>query len=269
MNILKRIRLFITLSFLFGMVSCVPTEKMIYLQSETGETKNVFEYEKQAYRLQANDILDVQIRSMNEEANQLFSIQMQQGQQAMQVGTQNGGDLYYLTGYPVSEEGAITLPYIGEVYVKGQTLQDAKKRIDVEVAKYFKNYFLQVKLGGIRFSTLGEFNRSGKHVILQNQATIYEAIAVSGDLSMLAKRDQIKLIRQYPGGTKIHSINLLDQSIISSPYYFIQPNDVLYAEPMPQKSWGIGITGAQTFSTIVSTLSASLALTLSIISLNQ
>ena len=137
MNTLKRIRLFITLSFLFGMVSCVPTEKMIYLQSETGETKDVFEYEKQAYRLQANDILDVQIRSMNEEANQLFSLQMQQGQQAMQVGTQNGGDLYYLTGYPVSEEGAITLPYIGEVYVKGQTLQDAKKRIDVEVAKYF------------------------------------------------------------------------------------------------------------------------------------
>ena len=269
MNTLKRLGLFITFSSLFGMVSCVPSEKMIYLQSESGETNNVFEYEKQAYRLQANDILDVQIRSMNEEANQLFSIQTQQGQQAMQAGTQNGGDLYYLTGYPVSEEGAITLPFIGEVFVKGLTLQDAKKLIDVEVAKYFKNYFLQVKLGGIRFSTLGEFNRSGKYVILQNQATIYEAIAVSGDLSMLAKRDEIKLIRQYPGETKIHTINLLDQSIISSPYYFIQPNDVLYAEPMPQKSWGIGITGAQTFSTIVSTLSASLALTLSIISLNQ
>ena len=244
----------------------VPTKKMIYLQSETDESTDVFEYEKQAYRLQANDILDVQIRSMNEEANQPFSIQIQQGQVS---GGYCCGDLYYLTGYPVSEEGAITLPYIGEVFVKGLTLQDAKKLIDVEVAKYFKNYFLQVKLVGIRFSTLGEFNRSGKHVILQNQATIYEAIAVSGDLSMLAKRDEVKLIRQYPGGTKIHTINLLDQSIISSPYYFIQPNDVLYAEPMPQKSWGIGITGAQTFSTIVSTLSASLALTLSIISLNQ
>ena len=265
---MRPLHFFLIISFVFGMASCVPTKKMIYLQSETDESTDVFEYEKQAYRLQANDILDVQIRSMNEEANQLFSIQIQQGQ-ALQVGTQNGGDLYYLTGYPVSEEGAITLPYIGEVFVKGQTLQDAIKLIDVEVAKYFKNYFLQVKLGGIRFSTLGEFNRSGKHVILQNQATIYEAIAVSGDLSMLAKRDEIKLIRQYPEGTKIHTINLLDQSIISSPYYFIQPNDVLYAEPMPQKSWGIGITGAQTFSTIVSTLSASLALTLSIISLNQ
>ena len=269
MNITKPLHFFLITSLFFGMASCVPTEKMIYLQSESDESTDVFEYEKQAYRLQANDILDVKIRSMNEEANQLFSIKIQQGQQAMQVGTQNGGDLYYLTGYPVSEEGAITLPYIGEVFVKGKTLADAKLLIDAEVAKYFKNYFLKVKLGGIRFSTLGEFNRSGKHVILQNQATIYEAIAVSGDLSMLAKRDEIKLIRQYPEGTKIHTINLLDQSIISSPYYFIQPNDVLYAEPMPQKSWGIGITGAQTFSTIVSTLSASLALTLSIISLNQ
>ncbi len=268
-NTMKRTNLFITISFLFGMVSCVPTDKLIYLQPGTGESTNVFKYEKQEYRLQVNDILDVQIRSMNEEANQLFSLQVQQGQQGMQVGTQNGGDLYYLTGYPVSEDGAITLPFIGDVFVKGLTLEDAKNRIDIEVAKFFKNYFLQVKLGGIRFSTLGEFNRSGKHVILQNQATIYEAIAVSGDLSMLAKRDEIKLIRQYPEGTKIHKINLLDQSIISSPYYFIQPNDVLYAEPMPQKSWGIGITGAQTFGTIVSTLSASLALTLSIISLNQ
>ena len=59
---MKPIKLFLIISFAFGMASCVPTEKMIYLQSESGETKDVFEYEKQAYRLQANDILDVQIR---------------------------------------------------------------------------------------------------------------------------------------------------------------------------------------------------------------
>ena len=121
--------------------------------------------------------------------------------------------------------------------VKGLSLKDAKDVIDLEVAKLFKNYYLQVKLGGIRFSTLGEFNRSGKQVVLQNQATIFEAIALGGDLTSLAKRDEIKLIRQYPEGTKIHTINLLDQSIIGSPYYFIQPNDVLYAEPLPQKAY--------------------------------
>jgi len=148
-------------------------------------------------------------------------------------------------------------------------LEEAKAIINTEVQRYFKTYYLQVKLGGIRFATLGEFNRSGKQVILQNQATIYEAIAAAGDLGPLAKRDEIRLIRQYPEGTKIHTINLLDQSIIGSPYYFIQPNDVLYAEPLPQKSYGFGVTGAQTITTLVSALSSSLALYLTIISLGQ
>ena len=252
-----------------SVTSCVPVKKMIYLQSEEEIKDKVFEYQKEEYRLQENDILDVQIRSMNEEANKLFTIQNLGGGQNMQAGMQSGGDLYYMTGYTVNDNGAIELPYIGEVVVKGKTLKEAKAVIDVEVARYFKTYYLSVKLGGIRFSTLGEFNNSGKQVILQNQATIYEAIALSGDLTPLAKRDEIRLIRQYPDGTKIHSINLLDQSIICSPYYFIQPNDVLYAEPLPQKAYGFGVTGAQTITTLVSALSSSLALYLTIISLGQ
>ena len=254
---------------LFSAMSCVPVKEMIYLQSEEVITEKVFEYQKEEYKMQVNDILDVQIRSMNEDANKLFTIQLQTGQQAMQAGLQSGGDLYYMTGYTVNQKGAIELPYIGEVLVKGKTLKEAKAAVDNEVAKFFKNYYLQVKLGGIRFSTLGEFNRVGKHVVLQNQATIYEAIALSGDLTSLANRDEIRLIRQYPDGTKIHSINLLDQSIIGSPYYFIQPNDVLYAEPLPQKAYGFGVTGAQSITTFVSALSSSLALYLTIISLGS
>lgn len=249
--------------------SCVPIKKMIYLQSEEDITEKVFEYQKEEYKLQINDILDVQIRSMNEESNKLFSIQRDQGQQAMQAGIQSGGDLYYMTGFTVNANGTIELPYIGEVSVKGKTLEEAKGVIDEEVARFFKTYYLKVKLGGIRFATLGEFNRSGKQVILQNQVTIYEAIAAAGDLAPLAKRDEVRLIRQYPEGTKIHTINLLDQSIIGSPYYFIQPNDVLYAEPLPQKSYGFGVTGAQTITTLVSALSSSLALYFTIISLGQ
>ena len=263
---MKLLRLIIAALIIGSATSCVPVKKMIYLQSEEDITEKVFEYQKEEYKLQVNDILDVQIRSMNGEANELFSIQNQGGQNRM--GGQ-GGDIYYMTGYTVNDSGAIELPYIGEVVVKGKSLKEAKALIDDEVARYFKTYYLSVKLGGIRFAALGEFNRSGKQVILQNQATIYEAIAAAGDLSPLAKRDEIRLIRQYPEGTKIHTINLLDQSIIGSPYYFIQPNDVLYAEPLPQKSYGFGVTGAQTITTLVSALSSSLALYLTIISLGQ
>jgi len=266
---MKLFRLAIAALLIGSATSCVPVKEMIYLQSEEDITEKIFEYQKEEYKLQVNDILDVQIRSMNEEANKLFSISNQGGGQNMQAGIQSGGDVYYMTGYTVNDNGAIELPYIGEFSVKGKTLQEAKVVIDAEVSRFFKTYYLSVKLGGIRFSTLGEFNTSGKYVILQNQATIYEAIAAAGDLGPLAKRDEIRLIRQYPEGTKIHTINLLDQSIIGSPYYFIQPNDVLYAEPLPQKSYGFGVTGAQTITTLVSALSGSLALYLTIISLGQ
>jgi polysaccharide export outer membrane protein len=256
------------LIFMLATTSCVPTKKMIYLQTEEGQNTETFKYDRQEYKLQENDILDVQIRSMNPEINALFSPGAAMNQN-MQAGVQSGGDLYYMTGYSVNEEGAIELPFVGKINVQGQTLEEAKASVTDEVSKMFKSFHLQVKLGGIRYSALGEFRSPGKKVILQNQATIFEAIAASGDLTQVANRNEVRLIRQYPDGTKIHTINLLDQSIISSPYYFIQPNDVLYAEPLPQKSWGVGITGAQTLSTIVSTLSTSLALTLSIISLTR
>ena len=57
----------------------------------------------------------------------------------MQAGVQNGGDMYYMTGYTVNDNGAIELPYIGEVVVKGKTLEEAKAVIDEQVARFFNS----------------------------------------------------------------------------------------------------------------------------------
>lgn len=254
----------------FWLSSCVPTEKMIYLQSEEGQpAKEVFTYERQDYKLQVNDILDVKISSLNPDVNLLFNASSLGTMQVAQATAQTGGDLFYITGYSISEEGEIDIPFVGKVSVVGLTLNEAHEAVDQKVEDLFNNYHLQVKLGGVRFSALGEFNRPGKHVVMQNQVTIFEAIALGGDLNAVANREDVKLIRQYPDGTRVHRLNLLDQSIVGSPHYFIQPNDVIYVEPLPQRSWGIGVTGAQTLTTIMSTLSTSLALTLSIISLTR
>ena len=249
--------------------SCVPVESLIYLQPDEDMLEEFHGYDKQEYQLQTNDILDVKISSLNPEVNALFNASTMGTMQVAQATAQTGGDLFYITGYSVDPEGSIDIPFVGKVDVLGLTLNEAHSAVNAKVSELFTNYHLQVKLGGVRFSALGEFNRPGKHVVMQNQVTIFEAIALGGDLSLVANREQIRLIRQHPEGTKIHSINLLDESVVGSPYYFIQPNDVLYAEPLPQRSWGIGITGAQTLNTIVSTLSTSAALILSIISLSR
>ena len=249
--------------------SCVPSESLIYLQKSGETAAEVFEYNKQDYQLQMNDILDVKISSLNPEVNALFNASTMGTMQVAQATAQTGGDLFYITGYSVDQDGNIDIPFVGKVNVLGLTLNQAHSAVDAEVAKLFTNYHLQVKLGGVRFSVLGEFNRPGKHVVMQNQVTIFEAISLGGDLSHVANREEIRLIRQHPDGTQIHTIDLLDRSVVESPYYFMQPNDVLYAEPLPQKVWGVGVTGTQTLNTILSTLSTSAALILSIITLRS
>ena len=264
-NVLGALALFFAMCF----TSCVPLESLIYLQPNEETHAEVFEYNKQEYKLQINDILDVKISSLNPEVNTLFNASTMGTMQVAQATTQTGGDLFYITGYSIGPNGKIDIPFVGMVDVLGLTLSEAHSAVDTQVSELFTNYHLQVKLGGVRFAALGEFNRPGKHVVMQNQVTIFEAIALGGDLSNAANRKEFKLIRQYPDGTRIHDINLLDQSVVNGPFYFLQPNDVLYAEPLPQRSWGIGLTGAQTLNTIVGTLSTSAALILSIISLSR
>ena len=125
-------------------------------------------------------------------------------------------------------------------------------------------FFVRVRLGGIRFSTLGEFNQSGKYTILQNRVTIFEAIAFAGDLNKIAKRDQVLLVRQYPDGSQIHKINLLDENLLGSEYYFLKPNDMIYAEPMKVRELGAGTNLVETLTLLTTTITA-IALVLTLI----
>ncbi|EKB48890.1 polysaccharide biosynthesis/export family protein [Cecembia lonarensis] len=251
--------------------SCVPNKKLIYLQNLEGETpipeSELIEYEIPDYRLQFNDIIDVQLKTIEDLLRDGldFQTQMQQNMQMGQMAGQGGGDIYYMTGYTVNKEGKVRLPVIGEVLVADLTIEEARAVIEDAIKEMVTSeIFVKVKLGGIRYSAIGEFRRPGKFVVLQDRMTILEAVAHAGDLNVVAKRDEILLIRQYPDGTKLHRVNLNDRNLIRSPFYFIQPNDQLYAEPMRVREIGAGENAVQTLSLLVSTISA-IALVLNLI----
>jgi polysaccharide export outer membrane protein len=173
------------------------------------------------------------------------------------MGGQNGGDVFFMNGYSLDENGMVELPLIGEINLEGFNLKEAKTIIEIAVSQYVNKgeYFVRVRLGGIRFSALGEFNSPGKQTILQNRATIFDAIAVAGDLNVLAKRDEVVLVRQYPDGSQIHKINLNDKNLLNSDFYFIRPNDLLYAEPLKVREIGSGSNFLQTLTFLTTTIS--------------
>ncbi|KEO72570.1 polysaccharide biosynthesis/export family protein [Anditalea andensis] len=263
--------LFNALGVVFLMVfasGCISNRKIMYLQNLPGtpriEEETLITYDVPVYRIQKDDIIDVQVRSLNPEVNEIFAMATGGGRagaggaggRMMGMGG-GGGDIYYMTGYTVNKDGEIELPFVGKLHVDGKNIDEIKEQVQLNLMKYFQEeLFVQVKLGGIRYATFGEFRGVGKHVVLQNRLTIFEAIANSGDLTIYAKRDEIMILRQYPDGTRLHRVNLRDRNIIKSPFYFIQPNDQLYAEPIRARELGTGETGVQSFQLLMTLLSA-------------
>lgn len=249
--------------------SCVSNKKIIYLQNledkEFIQDGQLITYDLPEYRLQYNDIIDVNVQTAEDMVRNGFNTGMAGGNNMGGQIAQGGGDVYYMTGYTVDKNGDIRLPIIGSVNVMNMTIEETRIQIEEKLRVYVTSeLYVKVKLGGIRFSTLGEFRRPGKYVVLQDRMTIFEAIAQSGDLTNVAQRDEILLIRQYPEGTKVHRLNLIDRNIIRSPFYFIQPNDQIYAEPMKVRESGSGENAAQSLALIISSITG-VALVLNII----
>lgn len=79
-----------------------------------------------------------------------------------------------------------------------------------------------------------------------------EAIANAGGISDYGDRENVQIIRQYPQGEEVHTIDVTNIDALSNPYYYIQPNDMIVVNPLPRKALGLGTTGLEVFRTVVS-----------------
>jgi polysaccharide export outer membrane protein len=133
----------------------------------------------------------------------------------------------------------VEVPKLGRIKIGGLTEAEAKVKVEEQINSFFKEeVYVKLRIAGIRYTTLGEFNSVGVKIIFKNRATIFDALANSGETSLLGKKNKLFIIRQYDGGSKIHQINLNDRALLASPFYFIQPNDILYMEPMKIRQIG-------------------------------
>lgn len=251
---MKRAFFLLLLIIGFSAVSCIPNRDLIYLQNKQQDSASVAvnPVVNKPYRVQVNDILNIKIKALDQKLVDMFSTS----------GMQNVGQTeqtLYFDGFTVDDHGNIRIPVLGEMNVLGFTLDEIRLKIENQLLQdYFKreaNIFVTVKLSGLRYTVNGEINKPGTNTLFQDKATIMEAIANSGDITITGNRKEVTVIRQYPHGTETHVIDLTDVKSMQSPYYYLQPNDYIYIKPLKQKSWGTGTTGTQSVATIITALS--------------
>jgi len=237
--------------------ACIPLSKLTYLDRDDSDSDSLSVPTQRAdYRLQQNDIVNVKVTTLNPETQSLFN-------KEENYGNLNAGDvIFYLQGYTVDMEGNIDLPVIGPVNVVGKTVSELKTEIQQLMNGYFAKDAVNVtvQLAGLRFTAIGEVARPGKYVIYQNQATIIDALAMAGDITMVGNRQEVQIVRQTNGGVQFFTIDLTNHKAVQSPEWFIQPNDVINVFPLRAKSWGIGTTGFATFASVITVLASTATL---------
>ncbi|TNJ45783.1 polysaccharide biosynthesis/export family protein [Tamlana fucoidanivorans] len=238
-------------------VSCITNKDTVYLQNKgtTTDSTLVINEIPKPYRVQVNDILSINVKALDEELVGIFN-PVQSATSSGNI-SQGGAGLYF-NGFTVDLHGNIKFPVLGEINVLGFTIEEIENKVKDELlSQYFKEsaeIFVRVKLAGLRYTVTGDA-KSGVYTLYQDRVNIIEALANAGDVALTANRSDILVIRQYPDGQKIHHIDLLDIKAMESPYYFIQPNDIILVKPLKRKALGLGTTATQTLLTVASIFS--------------
>ena len=237
----------VLLAVLFA--SCVPQKKMLYLKEAQmlSETQSINYVNERSidYKLQPGD--NLYIRFVN--------IVDQGGTSSLNgefTRTSSSDASIYLQSYTIDEEGFIELPLIGKIVVRNLTVDEAKALLQTELDKYINQTTIIVKLSNFNLTVLGEVKNPGMYKVYQSQINLFEAVALAGNMTNFAKNSAVRIIRQTDNGSEIVTVDMGSADILSSPYYYLKPNDIVYVEPMKIKQWGFTAFPYATVFSIIS-----------------
>lgn len=233
-NLLNR-PIYLILVLLFAS-SCVPIKRIKYFQQEIakGDTlRTVFEHRKMPeYKIQPGDNLYIRVNSPLSGTENIFSLD--DDYRASNYYNDVG---IYLNSYRVNDAGFIDFPYVGKVFLKDLTIEQARELLQSIVDEYIKGTTVIVRLAIFKVTILGEVMRPGEYSVYQNKFNIFDAIALAGDMTTFARRNKVYLVRETKTGSKVVHLNLNDIGILESEYYSIMPNDIIYVPPVKGKNF--------------------------------
>ena len=216
--------------------SCGSVKNVAYLQNSDYIDFNHSEYLYDA-RIMPKDVLTITVNTVNPEAAEPYNLIVRNTlRTGSSIGTSGGSLQTYLVG----NDGTIEFPVLGTLQVGGLTKAQCEQMIHDKLRPYMnaaENPVVTVRMSNYKISVLGEVAHPGMFTVDNEKINILEALAKAGDLTIYGVREKVKLIRENSSGKKeVYTLNLNDANIISSPYYYLQQNDIVYVEPNTVKS---------------------------------
>lgn len=229
----------------WALSSCVTARKVNYMQKPDKQIPSYTDtLSFEDYKVRIGDRLYIYVYSLDEKIMKMYNAGGSSSSQMRQQMTSGGmNSSYDLYTYLVDEEGTIDFPTIGKLYVQNLTSRQVKMLLEEELSKLlqeipgYSTISVEVHIVNRSFSIIGA--QSGRYPITKEKMTIFEALALAGDLGEFNSRKEVKLVRERNGVTTIKTFDARSEDIVNSEYYYIEPNDIIYIRQIPGYSFGI------------------------------
>jgi len=230
--------------------SCGNTRHLTYLQGKF-DTASIGQISLKEPIVQKGDLLSIIVYSDNPGA----TVQFNPGQIASSGNSSSGGASGGSTGntsaassggsgggapssggYLVDEKGNIEFPVLGLIHAEGMTKGQLKDSLEIRLKDtLLQNPYCIIRFLNYKFTMLGEIVRPGIFSIPGEHINLLEALGLSGDLTFYGRRDNILVIRENNGKREFGRLDLTKPESMASPYFNLQPNDVVYVEASRKK----------------------------------
>ena len=227
---INKVQFLILFSVLLVATSCYSIRDTAFLQEQD---KKITTYQPQAYedyRIRVNDEIIYRLITVDQEFSNLIS-----------GGT--ASSMSNIISYRVYEDGTIDLPFLSRIPVEGLTINEAEKVVEVRMREIVPDATIKLTLSNKSFTIIGDIG-TGIFPIYKERMTIFQALAMSGDLMQSADRKHVRILRKTNDGTKTLEFDIRPASIIESEYYYIYPNDIVYVRKASSSFYKISNYGS-------------------------
>lgn len=218
----------------FAIVGCIPQREVVYLQDKVlPDSLANYVNHNEKVRIKAFDQLYLQVTSLDDGRINFMS------NDANRYGGGRSENDLAMVSYTVNKDGFIQLPVIGAFEVVGLNTDEAANKIMKELEMYLNEPTVKVAFVNKNITILGYVQRPGRYFYATEHLNIFQALGMAGDVTVYGNRKYAVVVREINNKVSKQRIDLTNIDLLGDSSFYLQPNDVVYIEPLEKRKWGI------------------------------
>lgn len=215
-------------------VACVPQKDVVYVQGDADDKYMDIEHSSPDEKTTIEPYDEIYIEIFSLDQDEVNFLNRRQG-----ITNTAGPEGFSLIAHRVDEFGRINLPVIGKIKLSGYTLDEASDLLETELAGYLNSPSVKLNFVNKNIAVMGYVARPGRYYYSTDKISIFQALSMAGDIQEFGNRKNVCVIRNVEDKITKQYINLTNEELFTSPYYYLRSNDIVYVEPLKRRWWGL------------------------------